>query len=138
MLCIEIRIEERDKKMAKVEVLVNGTIAPASQALAINPQQFTLPAMQVGVVLPPTPIASVTGGVPPYQYQTDTSMQGGVDPATQGLNLAEDGSGNISISGTPTVAGAVIFGVIATDSAGNSVGAAVKGAAAQANPIKSA
>jgi hypothetical protein len=126
----------------KVEVIVNGTIAAAAQQLTITPTTDTLPAMQVGVALPPTPIASVTGGVPPYTYATDTSMQGGVDPATQGLNLAEDGNGNISISGTPTVAGAVLFGVAVTDTAGAVAAVKVGGAAetkpAETKPIASA
>ncbi|HKM99449.1 MAG TPA: hypothetical protein VJX23_02950 [Candidatus Binataceae bacterium] len=124
--------------MSQVEVIVTGTIAAAQQVLAITQTADTLPAMTVGVVLPATLIASVTGGVAPYTYSFDQDTDGSkgliqksaADLVALGLTPAEDGSGNISISGTPLAAAAVAFGVIATDSAGTQVSTTIKGAAA--------
>jgi putative Ig domain-containing protein len=124
-ICLTIEIPE-GVDMSQVEVVVTGTIGSAPQPLTITPTTFTLNA-ESGVALPPTPIASVTGGVPPYTYSLDPAI---TTPGTvpNGLTLAEDNNGNISISGTPTDPSgtAVDFGVIATDSAGAVAGAQFK------------
>jgi len=116
--------------MSNVEVVVTGTIAPTPSPLTINPTADTLNG-QVGTIMPSTPVASVTGGVPPYTYALDPAL--GTVP--DGLALSEDGNGNISIAGTPTTAGQVNFGVIATDSAGEQVGVQVKNGAVVAKKI---
>lgn len=109
--------------MASVEVVVTGTVQAPSSPLTITPTTDTLNPV-TGVALPPTPIATVSGGKPPYTYALDPAL--GQVPT--GLSLAEDGNGNISISGTPTdpAGTAVNFGIIATDSAGATAAAVVK------------
>jgi len=124
--------------MAQVEVIVTGSIAAAKVALAITPTADTLPEMTVGVAVPVTAIATVTGGTPPYTFSFDQDTDGSkgliqksaADLVALGLTPAEDGEGNISISGTPLAAAAIAFGVIATDAAGNQVSTSVKGARA--------
>jgi hypothetical protein len=118
-ICIQIEGEE---KMAKVEVAVSGAIAKTSQPLAISNTTFALNGT-VGVAIPPTQIAQVTGGVQPITFTFDQSLtqKSVADLAAMGLALAEDGNGNISISGTPTVDGPISFGVIATDALGGQV-----------------
>ena len=127
MVKICITIYEKGDDMAQVEVVVTGTISGGSGTpLTINPPTATLPSMSVGTALPSTPVATVSGGVAPYTYSFDQDADGtkGLiqkstdDLAALGLGLAEDGNGNISISGTPTSAGNISFGLIATDSEG--------------------
>jgi len=102
--------------MAQAEVVVTGTITGPSTPLAITPPTFTLDAHN-GVPLPETVVGVVSGGVPPYNYAMDPSL----GEVPNGLALDEDVPNTIGISGTPTdPAGTpVSFGVIVTDSAGN-------------------
>jgi hypothetical protein len=114
-----------DVSMATVEVVVTGTIGAAAAPLTITPAADTLTGAVTGQVLPPTPIAQVTGGVAPYTYSMDPAL----GSVPNGLALAEDGNGNISISGTPAdpAGTAISFGVIATDAAGATASASVRG-----------
>lgn len=123
--------------MSQVEVVVSGSITGSGggNPLAISQTTDVLPVMQVGTAVPPTPIAQVTGGVAPITYTLDQDADGSkgliqksaADLAALGLALDET-NGNITISGTPTNAAALSFGVVATDASGNSVNAGVRSA----------
>ena len=90
----------------------NNFVAKAAPAGAIN---FTtvnpLPQATVGVAYSNTTIAGVTGGSPPYHYQSDT-FANGAPPFGMIVDL------NGSLTGTPTDAGQYAFGVCAVDSSG--------------------
>ena len=103
--------------MAEVQLSVTFNVAPAPAALAVTPTSVTQN-LQVGVVVPATPIAQVTGGVAPYEYALDANS----GPLPPGVTFSEDGNGNIFLVGTPTAAGTSPSPVILdiTDSAGAS------------------
>lgn len=98
-----------------VQITVSLTISPAAPApLVATPATVDLPAQTVGEAVPPTPVAVVTGGTPPYTQPV-------VDPASPnplppGLTFAIDGSGNVTVSGTPTNAGSGTFILDVSDS----------------------
>jgi hypothetical protein len=107
--------------MSQVQFKATFEVAPGTvgSSLAVAPPLEDFPDLQVGVATDGTPVATVTGGVPPYQYALDPNS----DPMPPGVNFAEDGNGDITLAGTPTTAGDYgnVNGVLLdiTDSAGN-------------------
>jgi len=85
-----------------VQVTINfNIVAPPPPALVADPASVDEP-LQVGVPAPDTPVTKISGGTPPYQQPVvDPSS----NPLPPGLTAAIDDSGNLTISGTPTVAG---------------------------------
>jgi hypothetical protein len=98
-----------------VKIVISLSIAAAPPpALVATPSTVTLPGETVGVSVPPTPVAQISGGTPPYQSPV-------VDPASPnplppGLSFAIDAQGNVSVSGTPTAAGSGTFVLDVSDS----------------------
>ena len=105
---------------------VTGTytiaVGAATSALAITPATATEPAETVGTAVAPTVIATVSGGVPPYNYAVT-----GLPPGS-GLSVSEGpsadgvaGDADITLSGTPNAADAaaspITLTIVVNDSA---------------------
>src|SRR3977135_1042525 len=86
--------------MSTVQLSVSFTVSSPANPLVVTPPSEN-EALVVGVPVPTTPIAVVSGGTPPYTYAVDPAS----GPLPDGVSLSEDGAGNISLSGTPTTAG---------------------------------
>lgn len=99
--------------MSQVQLTVDFTITGQPQPLAVNPSQDNVTGT-VGTALDGTAVAQVTGGTAPYNYALDVAS----DPMPDGVSFAEDGNGNISLTGTPTTAGTANVILDITDSAG--------------------
>jgi len=128
-ITLDLTLDLKENHMATAEVVVTGSIAagvPPPPPLTVTPPTFTLN-LTNGQALPETVIATVSGGVPPYTYALDPAI---TNPGTvpNGLALDQNVANTIGISGTPTdPAGTPVnFGVIVTDSAGNTANAAVR------------
>jgi hypothetical protein len=108
-------IIEDNKMPQTVQISVTLTInPPAPPPLVASPSSVTLPAETVGMAVSAVPVAQITGGTGPYLAPV-------IDPASPsalppGLTAAIDGSGNVTISGTPSVAGTGTFVLDVTDS----------------------
>lgn len=103
--------------MSQVQLSVSFNVAaPAPPPLVVTPATANID-LTVGVPADGTAVASVTGGVAPYNYAPDPAS----GPLPDGVTFAEDGNGNITLAGTPTTAGASTSPVLLdiTDSAGN-------------------
>jgi hypothetical protein len=85
---------------------------PASTRIVFVPLA-PLPSAVVGVAYHNTVVATVTGGQPPYHYQSDTFINGAPP-----LGMIIDLNGNLT--GTPSVAGTYNFGVCAVDTIASS------------------
>lgn len=97
----------------KITVTLNINPAPPPPLVA-NPPTVTLPGETVGEVVPTTLVTAVSGGTPPYQQPVvDPSSP---SPLPPGLAFAIDSSGNVTVSGTPTVPGSGTFILNVTDS----------------------
>jgi hypothetical protein len=106
----------KDITMSQVQLSVTFNVAPASAPpLTLTPASAT-ENLTVGTPSDGTLVSAVTGGVPPYTYASDPAS----GPLPTGVSFVEDGSGNISLAGTPTVAGSSTTPVLlnVTDSAG--------------------
>jgi hypothetical protein len=114
--------------MAQVQLSVTFNVVSATTPLTVSPASAT-ENLTVGTPADGTLVATVSGGQPPYNYSLDSSS----GPLPTGVTFSEDGNGNISLAGTPTVAGSSTTPVLLdiSDSAGSSVQASVK-----LNPIK--
>ena len=90
----------------------NNFVAKAAPAGTINLMTVN-PMLQatVGVAYTNTTVGSISGGSPPYHYQSDT-FANGAPP----FGMIVDLNGNLT--GTPTDAGQYTFGVCAVDSSG--------------------
>lgn len=96
-----------------VTLTINPAVAPPLPLVAA-PSSASPPAQTVGVAVTAVPVAVVSGGTPPY-------LQPVIDPASPaplppGLTASIDGSGNVTLSGTPTTAGSGTFILDVTDS----------------------
>lgn len=98
-----------------VKISVTLNINPsAPPALVANPPAATLPDETVGVAVSAVPVAQVSGGTPPYaQPVVDPTSPAPLPP---GLSASIDGSGNVTVSGTPTAAGSGTFVLSVADS----------------------
>lgn len=125
-ITLDLTLDIKENHMATAEVVVTGSIAAGVSPLTVTPPTFTLN-LTNGQALPETVIATVSGGVPPYTFALDPAI---TNPGTvpTGLTLDQNVANTIGISGTPTdpAGTAVNFGVIVTDSAGNTANAAVR------------
>lgn len=97
-----------------VQVTINFSIAPAPPPPLVATPATASDSLTVGVAAPSTPISVISGGTGPYNAPT-------VDPASPaplppGLTAAVDASGNLTITGTPTVAGSGSVILDVTDS----------------------
>lgn len=99
---------------ASVSIVFN--IAPAANPLVITPNTVT-ENLTVGVAADGTAVGTVSGGTPPYSGPTVDPASGPVPP---GISFAMDGSGNITLVGTPTASGSSTTPVIldVTDASG--------------------
>jgi len=125
---IEQFLHRKEFHMATVQLSVTFNVvsnAPPPNPLVVTPASAT-ENLTVGTAADGTAVAAVTGGTPPYSYALDPSS----GPLPTGINFAEDSSGNITLAGTPTVAGNSTTPVLLniTDSAGGTaqLSAAVK------------
>lgn len=98
-----------------VKITVNLNINAAAPApLVATPDTVSLPDETVGVAVQNVPVATITGGTPPYSQPV-------IDPASPsplppGLSAAIDASGNVTISGAPTASGSGTFVLDVSDS----------------------
>jgi hypothetical protein len=88
----------KEFRMSQVQLTIGFTVA-AANPLTVTPSSVS-ESLTVGVPVPTGTIAVVTGGVPSYTYPLDATSA----PLPPGVTLAEDGNGNISLTGTPTTA----------------------------------
>lgn len=93
-------------------VNLTSTVAVAGSSVVFVPVN-PLPQATVGIAYSNTVISSISGGTPPYHYQSDT-FANGAPP----MGLIVDLNGNLT--GTPSVAGTYTFGVCAVDMVGSS------------------
>jgi hypothetical protein len=131
-------LQRCEKDRVKIVLIIEGesmsqitgtytiTVAPSTTStLAISPSSGTESETQ-GVPVSPTVIATVSGGVPPYEYQISGL------PAGTGLSLQEvpsadgvAGDADVQLSGTPNAADAaaspITLTIVVTDSAGGTV-----------------
>jgi hypothetical protein len=89
-------------RMSQVQLSVSFTVNPGTQQnpLLVTPATAT-ENLTVGVAADGMSVAVVSGGTAPYTYALDPSS----GPLPDGVNFSEDGSGNVTLSGTPTTAG---------------------------------
>jgi hypothetical protein len=97
-----------------VTLNINPAAPPPPPPLVASPATVSLPDETVGTAVTNVPVATVSGGTPPYQPPV-------VDPASPnplppGLSFAIDGSGNVTVSGTPGAAGSGTFVLDVSDS----------------------
>jgi hypothetical protein len=120
--------------MTQETVNVSITVNPATKPFLVvdaagNPVldggSVTLSAETVGVADPGQTVVVLSGGVPPY---TVALAAGATIPAGDQLNstVNADGSETVTLSGTPTTAGAAAFGLVLSDSAGAAVQVAAR------------
>jgi len=125
-------IEEELIKMAQVQLSIGFTVAPGGTGapLTVTPtsvnEDLTAGKAADGIV-----VATVTGGTPPYTIPLDSAS----GPLPDGISLAIDASGVITLVGTPTTASTTVEQVLVnvTDSAPPS-GAQLRTAAATPTP----
>ncbi len=114
---LERLIERKEIIMSQVQLSVtfNVTGGTPPPSLVVTPASAT-ENLTVGTAADGTAVAVVSGGVPPYTYALDSAS----GPLPTGVTFAEDGNGNITLAGTPTVAGTSASPVLLdiTDSAG--------------------
>jgi hypothetical protein len=119
---------------------VTGTYAistgPATTStLAITPATGAEGPFPQGVAVPPTVLATVSGGTPPYNYAISDSA--GLWPASTGYTLTEapsadgvTGDADITLAGTPNAADAAAtpdeFTIVVTDSSTPPASASLK------------
>jgi hypothetical protein len=110
-------------KMSQVQFSATFNVVDVTSTLAVTPSSQTFN-LTVGKDATGTAAAVVSGGVPPYTYALDSAS----GPMPTGVTFAEDNSGNITLSGTPTVAGTSTTPVLLniTDAAGSTAQAAFK------------
>ena len=97
----------------KVQLEVDISVAEAVSLLTVTPNPAAED-LTVGVDATGTSVATVSGGIPPYNYALDPASL----PMPDGLSFNEDGAGNITLAGTPTTgtSGAVAVILDITDS----------------------
>lgn len=97
-----------------VQITINFNISPAAPPpIVASPSTVSLPAT-VGVSLPSSPIAVISGGTPPFSQPV-------VDPASPsplppGVTASIDASGNVTLSGAPQAEGSGTVILDVTDS----------------------
>lgn len=89
-------------------------VPPPPPTLVATPSAVSLPDETVGVAVSNVPVATISGGTPPFQQPI-------IDPASPlplppGLSAAIDASGNVTLSGTPTSPGSGTFILDVVDS----------------------
>jgi hypothetical protein len=95
----------------------NVTGGTSPNPLVVTPTSNTFN-LVVGTPADGTAVAVVSAGTPPYTYSLDAAS----GPLPTGVTFAEDSNGNITLAGTPTVAGTSTTPVLLdiNDSAGGS------------------
>ena len=110
------QIEQEIQHMAQVQLSIGFTVAPGGtgQPLTVTPASVNED-LTVGKATDGTVVATVTGGQPPYTIPLDPSS----GPLPDGVTLAIDASGVITLVGTPTTPSTTVEQVIVavTDSA---------------------
>lgn len=99
----------QQKVSIQVTVTVNPAAPPPPPPLVALPNTIALPDETVGTALPLTPVSQISGGTPPYDYAPTGDLPPGVE-------FAQDGTGAISLIGTPQAAGSFSFGIDVVDS----------------------
>jgi hypothetical protein len=121
LFCQWVLDQSKEFDMSQVQFSASFNVAAAPLTVTPATQTFSL---TVGTAVPTAPVAVVSGGVPPYSYALDAAS----GPLPTGVTFSEDGSGNISLTGTPTVAGSSTTPVLLdiTDSATPAASAQLK------------
>lgn len=100
--------------MQTVQITVTLNINPsAPPPLSVDNSTVSLPDETVGQTVSNVPVASVTGGTPPYSVSLDPSSP---SPLPPGLSVSVDASGAVTLSGTPGAAGSGTFVLAVSDS----------------------
>jgi hypothetical protein len=115
-----LRKEEFD--MAQVQFSATFNVTGGTSSLTVTPASGTFN-LTVGTPADGTAVCVVSGGQAPYSYALDPAS----GPMPTGVTFAEDANGNVTLAGTPSVAGTSSSPVLLdiTDAAGAS--AQVKG-----------
>lgn len=91
-----------------------SAVAPSGSSLVFAPAPAaSLPQATTGITYTNSVVANISGGSPPYHYQSDSFATG-----TPPIGMIVDLNGNLT--GTPSIIGTYTFGVCAIDSAGAS------------------
>jgi hypothetical protein len=98
--CQWLLTHKEDYTMSQVQFSAMFSVTAPASTLAVTPATGSF-SLTVGTPVPTTTVAVVSGGVPPYTYALDAAS----GPLPTGVTFAEDNNGNISLTGTPTVAG---------------------------------
>jgi hypothetical protein len=91
------RERRKDFHMSEVQLSVTFNVVAQANPLTVTPATQT-ENLTVNVSATGTPVAVVSGGVPPYAYALDPTS----GPFPPGILFAEDLAGNVTLSGTPT------------------------------------
>lgn len=86
-----------------VQVVVNFNIAPPAPPQLVATPATASNSLTVGSPAPTSPVSVISGGTPPYNQPTVDAAS--ANPLPPGLSASVDASGNLTITGTPTVAG---------------------------------
>ena len=87
---------EKELNVSQVQLEVDFSVSQQVNLLTVTPNPSPIN-LTVGVDATGTPVATVSGGVPPYNYSLDPSSPALPD----GITFNEDGAGNITLAGTP-------------------------------------
>lgn len=91
-----------------------SAVAPSGSSLVFAPAPAaSLPQATTGITYTNSVVANISGGSPPYHYQSDSFATG-----TPPIGMIVDLNGNLT--GTPSIVGTYTFGVCAIDSVGAS------------------
>lgn len=115
--CLIYQLKHRKVLMSQVQFSATFEVTEQSTPLTVTPPSADFK-LNVGIPVDGTPVCQVSGGVAPYTYALDPASSA----LPTGIQFAEDGNGNVTLQGTPMVAGASSSPVLLniTDAAGAS------------------